>query len=292
MKKLSLIALFLLISCHIKAQTVIPLPYQSIPDVDYTQAEKKYFSNAWQTEVITNVSKPELLVYAPKAENRNGTAAIIAPGGGLYAHSINSEGIDAAKWLAEKGVTAFVLKYRLVPTREDGPAEFGKEFNEAREETLHKVAKVLPYSVADGLSALSYVRKQAAHYKIDPHKIGFMGFSAGGAVTMGVAYAAETSNNPDFLVPVYAWTTAQPVQEAPKNAPPMLVICATDDGLGLAEGSVALYQSWYNAHKPVAMHLFAKGGHGFGMKKQGIPADHWIERFYEWAVDQKLILKK
>ncbi len=287
MRYLILITCTLAMSLVVKAQKVIPLPSNPVSGLSYPP-EKTYFSDAWQTEVITNVSEPELLVFEPKGK-KNGTAVIIAPGGGLYALSIKSEGTDAAKWLAERGVTAFVLKYHLVPTGEDGAGEFGAEFGSHQKETLDKVANVLPFSVQDGLNAIRYVREHAADYGVNPSRIGFMGFSAGGAVTMGVAYNYSSENRPDFLVPVYAWTTAQPVQKAPADAPPMCLVCASDDGLGLASGSVELYNSWYTAGFPVALHMYSKGNHGFGMKKQGLPADSWIERVYEWAVSEKLV---
>jgi len=142
----------------------------------------------------------------------------------------------------------------------------------------------MPYSVKDGLNALAYVREHASEFGVDPNKIGFMGFSAGGAVTLGVAYNYEAASRPDFLVPVYPWTTAYPVGEVPEDAPPLLVICATDDPLQLAPGSVELYTSWLEAGKPAGLHMYARGGHGFGMKKQGLPSDDWIQRFYEWAL--------
>lgn len=283
---------FLTVSClfplAVKSQKVIPLESRKIPDVNYSQPEKQYFSEAWQTEVITNVSEPQLLAFEAKGKN-SGTAVIIAPGGGLYAHSINSEGIDVAKWLSERGITAFVLKYRLVPTEKDGSAEFGARYGSHPQEVLDKVSKVLPYSIEDGLKAVKYVRSNAAKYGINPNKIGFMGFSAGGAVTMGVGYEYQEDSRPNFLVPVYPWTTAYPVKSAPKDAPDILIVCATDDGLGLAAGSIDLYGAWYQRGKNVSLHMYARGGHGFGMKKQHLPSDHWIERFLEWAVAEKLV---
>src|SRR5690606_17993996 len=105
MRYLTLITCTLAMSFVVKAQKVIPLPSNPVPRLSYP-AEKSYFSDAWQTEVITNVSEPELLVFEPKGK-KSGTAVIIAPGGGLYALSIKSEGTDAARWLVEKGVTAF-----------------------------------------------------------------------------------------------------------------------------------------------------------------------------------------
>ncbi|MDC6406529.1 MULTISPECIES: alpha/beta hydrolase [Maribacter] len=272
--------LVLIFSSSIFAQQIIDLPHQIPPTVQWEGGEKEYFSDIWQTQVVTNVSTPTMEVFAP--ENPNGTSVIVAPGGGLYALSINSEGNDVAKWLAERGITAFVLKYRLVPTGEDGVQEISMEGATNPQRIMQRVAPVLPLSVRDGLSAIEYVRTNAEKYKLDPHKIGFMGFSAGGAVTMGVAYNYNEKNRPDFLVPVYPWTTAQPVQAVPQDAPPMLIICATDDPLGLAAGSIELYSSWLKANKTVGLHMYSKGGHGFGMKQQNLPSDDWIQRFYDW----------
>ena len=89
--------------------------------------------------------------------------------------------------------------------------------------------------------------------------------------------------------PLRRRASVQPVQPVPADAPPMLVICATDDPLGLADGSIELYSSWHKSGKSVGLHMYSKGGHGFGMKVQGLPSDHWIERFYDWALAQQLI---
>ncbi|ASV29074.1 alpha/beta hydrolase [Maribacter cobaltidurans] len=279
MKKIAT-SLILCITTTIFAQEIIELPYETTQNVSWEGGEKEYYSDIWQTQVVTNVSTPTMEVFAP--ENPNGTSVIIAPGGGLYALSINSEGNDVAKWLVEKGITAFVLKYRLVPTGSDGVQEITQEGGTNPQKIMQRVAPVLPLSINDGLSAIEYVRTNAQKYKLDPNKIGFMGFSAGGAVTMGVAYNYNEKNRPDFIVPVYPWTTAQPVQEVPQTAPSMLVICATDDPLGLAIGSIELYSSWLKANKPAGLHMYSKGGHGFGMKTQNLPSDNWIQRFHDW----------
>lgn len=289
MKKLTAFFALLHVSLLIFAQEIIPLKFDRIDGVAYPNKEKQFYSNQWQTTVVTNVSIPTVTVFEPSADKKNGTAVIIAPGGGLYGLSINSEGIDVANWLVAKGVTAFVLKYRLVPTGDDGTVEIDEEFAADPDKAMAKVQQVLPYSIQDGLDAVSYVRVNAKKYGIEPDKIGFMGFSAGGAVTMGVAYNCEANNRPDFLVPVYPWTEAMPVQTPRTDAPPMLIICATDDGLGLATGSIDLYKSWYDQQLSVALHMYSKGDHGFGMKTQGLPSDRWIERFYDWAVAEGLI---
>lgn len=288
MKKSVFLLLVLLALQGLTAQEIISVPHEKAADVKWEGDEKAYFSDIWQNDVVTNVSLPTMEVFRPK--NPNGTSVIVAPGGGLYALSITSEGTQVAEWLAEKGITAFVLKYRLVPTGEDGVKEITDEGASNPARIFERVVPVMPYSIADGLSAIAYVRTHAEDLKIDPNKIGFMGFSAGGAVTMGVAYNFTKDNRPDFIVPVYPWTTAMPVKEAPENAPPMLVVCATDDPLGLAPGSIELYNAWLKANKGPGLHMYAKGGHGFGMKKQNLPSDNWISRFYDWSVAEGIVV--
>lgn len=286
MKKLVLIGISFLVFNSSIAQEVINVPHEKATATTWEGGEKEYFSKLWDNPVVTNVSVPTMEVFRP--EKPNGTAVVVAPGGGLYALSIKSEGTDVAKWLAERGITAFVLKYRLVPTGEDGVQEISDEASTNPQRIGERVAPVMPLSIADGLSAIAYVRENAASFDVAEDKIGFMGFSAGGAVTMGVAYNYSENNRPDFVVPVYPWTTVYPVQEVPKDAPPMLVVCATDDPLGLAPGSIELYSSWHMAQKVVALQMFSKGGHGFGMSKQGLPSDNWIQRFHDWAIAENL----
>ncbi len=274
----------------LQAQEVISLPYNAPEEVSWEGSEKAFYSDVWQTEVVCNVSKPTMEVFRPEPGMANGTSVVVAPGGGLYALSIESEGNMVARWLNSKGITAFVLKYRLVPTGEDGVRELNETSSNDLEEFKRLVGAVMPYSVSDGLAAVKYVRDNAEAMDLRKDRIGFMGFSAGGAVTMGVAYNAMDETRPDFLVPVYAWTDAVPVQPVSGAQPPMLVICASDDPLGLARGSVELYNSWYDAGQKAALHMYSKGGHGFGMKPQGLPSDTWIERFYDWGVAEGLVI--
>lgn len=280
----------LLLGCLLAGTTLmraqadsIPLPFEKAEGITWQGTEKHYFTPLWDTQVVTNVSIPSLEIFRPEAGSENGAAVVVAPGGGLFGLSINSEGKEVARWLAGKGFTAFVLKYRLVPTGADGVKEISEQFASDPQTTMQRVQDVLPYSVADGRNAIAFARQMAGTYGYDPHKIGLMGFSAGGAVTLGVGYEATGENAPDFLVPVYPWTDAYPVGPAPEKAAPLLVICATDDPLGLAKGSVALYSAWLEAGKTAGLHMYSKGGHGFGMRTQGLPSDHWIERFYDWA---------
>lgn len=169
----------------------------------------------------------------------------------------------------------------MVPTGEDAIAEISELSRTNKSKISEEVGRVMPLSIADGLTAISYLRNHAKEFDIKPDKIGFMGFSAGGAVTMGVAYNYSEENRPDFLVPVYPWTTEMPVQTPQKKSPPMLIVCASDHPLGLAPGSIELYNSYHKLGLNVALHMYSKGGHGFGMRKKGIATDTWIERFYD-----------
>lgn len=278
------------ISMNVLAQKIVDLPYEESNNVKWSTAEREYYSDIWENEVVTNVSVPKLEVF--EAETPNGTSVIVAPGGGLYGLSIESEGRAVAKWLNKQGITAFVLKYRLVPTGIDGIKEITDEAATNPAKIGERVTPVLPLSVADGLAAITYVRTNANEMKLDPNKIGFMGFSAGGAVTMGVTFNYTEANRPNFIVPVYPWMTVMGEYSVPQDAPPMLVVCASDDPLGLAKPSTDLYSAWLTNGKNTGMHMYSKGGHGFGMKKQNLPSDNWIERFYEWALIEGLTLAK
>ena len=274
------------------AQEIVELPYEQPEGITWIGDEKAYFSDIWETEVVTNVSKPTMQIFKPSKEIQNGTSVVIAPGGGLYAHSIESEGNMVAQWLNEKGITAFILKYRLVPTGDDGVKEIMDLGQENPLKLNEMVSKVIPSSINDGLNAIQYVRENAADLGVDKDKIGFLGFSAGGAVTIGVANYYTEANKPNFVVPVYPWTTAIPMWRPRQDAPPMLIVCASDDPLDLAPGSIQLYNAWLNEGLNVALHMYSKGGHGFGMKKQGLPSDTWIERFYDWSVAEEITVPK
>ena len=264
------------------AQEVIPL-YPGTPpgSTQENYPEKQYFSKSWNTEVVANVTKPSLTVFKPSAELRNGTAMVICPGGGFMALSINSEGTDAAKYLAAKGVTTFVLKYRLSHTGEDATEEFAALFAD-RAKYLETVGKVIPLSIADGMAAVTYVRQHAADWGVSPERVGIMGFSAGGTVAAGVAFRYAPDGRPAFVAVIYGAAGRLIDAPVPTDAPPMFIAAATDDNLGLAPDSVALYEKWSGAQKPTELHMYEKGGHGFGMRKQNIPTDHWIERFTDW----------
>lgn len=290
MKKLLQAVVLILSSFSLMGNTaeVIKLPYTAGEQQNYEKPEQEYLSEIWQTKVVTNVSQPVMEVYRPSKGTENGTAIIIAPGGGLYAHSINSEGRDAARWLNKKGITAFVLKYRLVPTEDEAVAQLSRESQTAPEPFIAKVRATLRYSIDDGLNAIGYVRRHAQQYGVSQDRIGFMGFSAGGSVLLGVNNQYEALTRPDFLVPVYPWTDIIEAQSPKSDAPPMMIICASDDSVSFVKGANALYNTYFDAGKNVAIHMYSKGGHGFGMRQQGLPSDKWIERVYDWLVAERL----
>jgi acetyl esterase/lipase len=169
-------------------QKVISLYSGPVPGSEsWTWTEAENDKNAWQTRVVYNVSKPTLTVFQPEEGKGNGTAIIIAPGGAFHALSIDSEGYDVAKWLAQKGVTCFVLKYRLARSLTNDPvAEVNSKMG--KKEFDDENAAVIPLGIADGREAIAYVRKHAAEYNVLTNRIGIMGFSAGGTVTSGTLF--------------------------------------------------------------------------------------------------------
>jgi len=257
----------------------------------WTWAEAENDNNTWQTKVVYNVSRPTLTVFAPDADKANGTAVIIAPGGAFHALSINSEGYDVARWLVQKGVTCFVLKYRLAHSKTTDPvaevmAKWGKE------EFEKDNAAVIPLGVADGRAAIAFVRKHAAEYNVSPDRIGIMGFSAGGTVTSSTLFNYTQENRPDFAAPVYPYFPSEMPGTVPADAPPLFIVTASNDGLGLAPHSIDLYSKWLSAKRDAELHMYARGDHGFGMRKQNLPTDTWIERFGDWLDVQGLLKKK
>ena len=213
---------------------------------------------------IRNVTMPVITVYRPV--RANGTGVIVAPGGGFRHLAIDKEGNDVATWLNSLGVTAFVLKYSA-----------GVEGDRTA---------VLKKCVDDSKRAMRIVTDRAAEWKIDPKKLGFMGFSAGGVLAAEIAMRPEAGFRPAFVIPIYA---APPASiEVTAEAPPAFFAAANDDGL-TATGTVPLYAAWTKAKRPATVHVFANGGHGFGIRKTGKASDTWTDRLTEWLRLEKLI---
>ena len=139
---------------------------------------------------------------------------------------------------------------------------------------------------------MAHVRTHAKDYGVQPDRIGIMGFSAGGIVAASVAYNYTAETRPGFVAPVYlAHDLAIKGDGVRGDAPPLFVVAATDDHFGLAPQSVAIYQAWVAAKRPAELHLYAKGGHGFGMNKQNLPCDTWPDRLADWLQMQDLLKK-
>jgi acetyl esterase/lipase len=248
----------------------------------WTHAEQRYFSELLDTEVITNVVAPTLIPMLPAAGAGNGAAVVIAPGGGYHVLSIQSEGLQVAERLADHGIAAFVLVYRLVPCEGDAAAEMVRKVGADARSMLDDMLSVAPLATADAELAMRLVRARADEFEIDAGRVGFMGFSAGGNVAVRVAQTNDSAARPDFLAPIYATVRGVELTSPPARSGPMFLVAATDDELGLAGDSVRLYEAWRAARLPVEMHMYARGGHGFGMRTLHLPSDSWMDRFLDW----------
>lgn len=226
---------------------------------------------------VTDVSDPTITVFRP--EKPNGTSVIVAPGGGFMFLSYAHEGTEVCEWLNSLGVTAVLLKYRT-PTRDE------KEMFE------------LP--VQDAQRALGLVRQHAVEWKLDPKRVGLLGFSAGanlaghaawdrGARTYVQHPELDDPRGPDFLVFVYGGgfldqddrTNFRPGFSIPPDAPPVFFLVAHDDGANPIEAAM-LYMEYKKRDLSAELHICAKGGHGFGMRQDGKPINQWPQRCAEW----------
>lgn len=265
-------------------QKVISLYNGAAPGSENWNWDEKFqdsSKNMFRTNIVYDVSKPTLTVYAPDPSVANGTAIVICPGGGFHLLSINTEGIDVANWLVKKGVTCFVLKYRLIHSLTGNPAQDMMDMINNKE-SGDETNRVIGMAISDGRTAIAYVRQHAGEYNISQDKIGIIGFSAGGTVAAASAFNYTADNKPDFVAPIYAFMPDSLQGNVASDAPPMFLAAASDDQLGLTSHSLALYNRWFAAKHPVELHLYVKGGHGFGMRVQHIPTDTWIDRFGDW----------
>jgi acetyl esterase/lipase len=266
---------------------IIPLWPNGAPgSEDWTQQEQETPAiPPLGVKVVRNIAQPSLMAFLPDAATATGTAVIVAPGGAFHFLAIDHEGWDVARWLNARGIAAFVLKYRVLETAvrdEDFLREFGEHMAD-RDWLRKRMPWIGGLAVADGQQAVRLVRRRAAEWNVAPDRIGVMGFSAGGVVTTGVAARYDAESRPNFAAPIY--TAPWEVATVPADAPPLFIALANDDQMAV-DASVPLYTKWRAAGHPAELHIYAKGGHGFGMLKNGVPADAWIERFGEWLVGQ------
>ncbi len=211
---------------------------------------------------------PTLTLFLPEKSKATGTGIIVAPGGACIALAIDLEANQVARWLQERGIAAFVLKYRLQEKKGEGiPPDLNMD-------------EACKYGIADGIQAMKVVRQHAADWGVSPDRIGFMGFSAGAMVTSGVLLQADAAARPAFAAPIYGGPFGV-MPTIPANLPPIFMAWAEDDELA-QQPLVKFYEALRAAGNKPEIHVYSAGGHGFGMRKQRTTSDHWIEEFYWW----------
>jgi acetyl esterase/lipase len=284
----------------VRAQTELRLwPGVAPGSEDWTLPESLTRSPSGD-RVIANVSEPTLTLFLPDAARATGAAAVIAPGGALRVLGFDNEGVKLAEWLNERGIAAFVLKYRTLqqePAAPRGPLPGMPGSAGTREELVivngnanpapddTSLQNVLELAVADAQAAIKLVRGRAADWHIDPQRIGIIGFSAGGGVAVGAALAAKSDASPDFLVSVYG-PSLQDVN-VPAHAPPLFIAVGATH-FNVTNGCLALFAAWKAAGKPAELHVYDGVSAGFGMTRRGHPVDGWTDRLYEWLVAREL----
>ena len=286
-------------------RTEIPLwpegPPRTIPNVGPESGYVVPQGLAAGTTFLRNVSTPTLTVFEPAPDKANGIGVIVAPGGGWRILAWHHEGLDVARWFAERGYAAFLLKYRVQATPVDqaeflaGMAAMDGQLSEPRParkapRAISEIVRDAPTTYAreiaadDGRRAVEIVRQRAGEWGVKPDKIGMIGFSAGAFLTADVA--VDPQGPPlAFVAPIYGGETrGRPV---PADAPPLFTVIAHDDRLlfRMVEG---LYVDWTEADRSAELHIFARGAHGFGMIRQGLPSDRWIDLLEAWLADKGL----
>jgi acetyl esterase/lipase len=253
---------------------------------------------------IANVSDPTISVFLPPAAGATGTAAVVAPGGALRVLGWDNEGIKVARWLNRQGIAAVVLKYRTLQSMPGGSRARGASATGAiaavtadRQEMVIRNAnanpepddaalqQVLRMAIADAQQALRVTRRNAAAWRIDPARIGIIGFSAGGGIAVGTALAEQSDAAPNFLVSVYG-PSLQDVH-VPAHAPPLFIAVGSSH-FNVTNGCLALFAAWKAAGKPAEIHVYDQISAGFGMTKRGLPVDTWNDRLLDWLTARKL----
>lgn len=291
MKKIILLSLFLT-NLGIQAQQSIPLFKGKAPGTEnWKQKETQQFNELFKTEVVFNVTQPSILVYSASKAKANGTVVLVAPGGGFQSLSINREGIDMAKKLAEQGITAVVLKYRLLETKSNDPATEMMENIKDRPAFDKRTAPIKVMAGEDIKTAISYIRRHAKELNINPDKLGVIGFSAGASVILeSVLHSKDMATLPNFAASMYGGPSDEILAtEMPSRAVPLFICVAADDQLKLAPKSLALYNKWIQAEQLTELHVYEKGGHGFGVGKQNLPIDNWTTVYFDWLRFHKFL---
>lgn len=233
---------------------------------------------------VSSIHHPSLMPYLPPKGNAISPAVIVIPGGGHRVLAIDHEGYNVAQWLSERGIAAFVLKYRLA-----------RETNSAYKVDVH--------ALADTQRAIRLVRSRAQEWNIDPARIGAIGFSAGGELVAlastrfdsgnaGAADPIERQNSkPDFQGLIYPGRSGD-IQPT-KDSPPAFLACAYNDRLDISQGLAEVYLRFKQAGVPAELHIYSTGGHGFGLRSSNQkPVGSWMTRFEEWLGDSGFLRKQ
>lgn len=258
--------------------------------VDNQPAQESWFRQ-WGDPMARNITTATLTPFLPDPKKATGAAIIVAPGGGFRWLSLSNEGWKVAQALADQGIAAFVLKYRLFPTPEsiEGFTEsMNRTFAEATPRgegeaeaapaptRERRMAWSLDNQLEDAEAAYALIVKNAGKWGVDVSRIGMIGFSAGAGLTMHCTLNSEVMDLA-FIGPIYGGMNAV---EVPKNAPPMFNVIATDDFL--FNGQFGIIESWYKAGIPVEFHLYQNGGHGFGLGNPDRTSNRWFGSFMYW----------
>lgn len=254
----------MLVTSSARAQTINIWPGVAPGSEHWTQKEVT-IPNTPVCTVIMNVVTPTLTAYLPSRARATGTGIIIAPGGAFVALPISLEATDLARRLQQRGIAAFVLKYRTVEKRGNGIPDMDMD-------TAGR------YGIADGIQAIKVVRQHAREWRVSPNRIGLIGFSAGGMVASGALLQRDSSARPNFAALIYGAPFGV-MPSIPLHLPPIFMAWAQDDQVAL-EPVRKFYSALVAAGIKPEAHVFATGGHGFGMRKHGTSSDHWVDAFY------------
>ena len=278
--------------------TMTPIPTPAQPDaialgtggVTGSTAPESWFRQ-YGVAMVRNVGTATITPFLPAPDKATGAAAIVAPGGGFLMLSMENEGSRVARALANHGIAAFVLKYRLKPTPA-GQAAFEQAVTAMFAGAARPASRLRPADaiagladpIADARAAFALVRSRATEWRIDPARVGMIGFSAGAMTTMATTLSTPTLK-PAFIAPIYGSMEAV---AAPADAPPMFAVLAADDPL-FANKGFGLIDSWQARQRPVEFHLYARGGHGFGLGKAGTTSTGWFDAFLRWLDIQGIV---
>lgn len=262
-------------------QKIIPLYDGAAPKSEkWNWNERRFFDH--NSTLIYDVSHPSLEAFFPPDSIANGTSIIICPGGGFMVLEIENEGWNMARWLNTKGITAFVLRYRLMKLQTNDPQKEMFARGTDKKKLAIQADTVIDMATNDLSNAMLLVKKSANVYKINPDKIGVLGFSAGGILAVGLAYNYSSETRPAFVAGIYTGISFIKKRNIQNDAPPLFIAAASDDQLGMNIESVELYLDWAKSKHSAELHLYSKGGHGFESYKTQLPVQTWKDRFADW----------